>query len=165
MRNHRSTLMAFVALVLGSCEPTTSPPKSPLAGRWATALEALKPQGSYRTFLTFDGTVFVSEVRNYGLYAGQQPHDLSAYSRIEGTAIVEGDSLQLLATRLVTWDTFFGPNPPERVDIPTHHGASANRAHFSIEGNRLTLDYFSYPADAPVPTSRTYWRLSTLLEN
>ena len=165
MRDHRSALMAFLGLVFAACEPTTRPPDSPLSGRWATSLDALKPQGSYRTFLTFEGTAFVSEVRNYGLYAGQQPTDLSAYSRLEGTFLVEGDSLQLLATHLVTWDPTFGPNPPERVDIVTPQGVRAGRTHFSIEGDRLTLRYFSYPADAPVPTSRTYWRLSTLLQN
>jgi hypothetical protein len=103
-------------------------------------------------------------VRNYGLYAGQQPNDLSAYSRIEGTFGIEGDSLEFFAAHLVTWDRFFGPNPPERVELPPRT-AQANRAHFSIDLNRLTLRYFSYPADAPVATSRVYWRSPHVLKN
>jgi hypothetical protein len=164
MHPQRPTLIAFVGLAFAACDPATSPADSAVEGRWASAREALNPNGSYQTFLTFDGAAYASEVRNYGLYAGQQPNDLSAYSRTEGTFLVDGDSLQFVATHLVTWDGFFGPNPPERVAI-NPQGGQSSRAHFSIDRNRLTLRYFSYPADAPVATSRSYWRLPHVLQN
>ena len=167
MRDHQAILTAVLGLaLLGACELATSAREdSPLAGRWATASEALNPRGSYQSFLTFEDTTFVSEVRNYGLYAGQHPNELSAYSRFEGTFLVEGDSLQLSATHLVTWDGFFGPNPAERTELPPSQGPASSRAHFAIDQDRLTLRYYSYPADGPVATSRTYWRLPGLLQN
>lgn len=33
-----------------------------------------------------------------------------------------------------------------------------NHAKFRLEGNQLIVDYLSYPADAPVPTTATYIR-------
>jgi hypothetical protein len=97
-------------------------------------------------------------VRSFGLLPGQRPNDLSAYSRTEGLFRVEGDRLHLSPTRLVTWDGFYGLTSPERVERLNPEGSFVDNARFSIRLNRLTLYYLSYPADAPVETTRTFLR-------
>lgn len=165
MRNTQSAIIALLSVLLAGCNPATSPHDSPVAGRWATIREPLNPTGSYQGFLTFDGAAYVSEVRDYGLYPGQQPNDLSAYSRIEGTFRVEGDSLRFSPQRLITWDRFYGPDSPERIENLAGQAAQSSAAHFSLDLHWLTLRYFTYPADAPVATSRIYWRLLGVLQN
>jgi hypothetical protein len=157
MRRRSSMIVTLVLPLAVACDSATSP-ESALAGRWATEREGLSPAGSYQSFLTFEGPTFASEVRSYGLLQGQGPNDVSAYSRTEGTFRVEGDRLHFSPTRLVTWDGFYGVTSPERVESPYPWGSLFDNARFSIRLNRLTLQYLSYPADAPVETSRSYWR-------
>jgi hypothetical protein len=150
-------MVTFLLPLAVACQSATSP-ESVLDGRWATAREVLTPAGSYQSFLTFDGTAFAWEVRSFGLLPGQRPNDLSAYSRTEGLFRVEGDRLHLSPTRLVTWDGFYGLTSPERVERLNPEGSFVDNARFSIRLNRLTLYYLSYPADAPVETTRTFLR-------
>jgi hypothetical protein len=151
------SIVAFAVALAVACDSATSP-ESALAGRWATEREGLSPAGSYQSFLAFDGAAFTFEVRSYGLLHGQRPNDLSAYSRTEGTFRVEGDRLHFLPSRLVTWDGFYGASSPERVESPYPWGSLFDDARFSIRLTRLTLRYLSYPADAPVETTRTFLR-------
>ena len=155
----RSTIISLLSVILAACESSTSPDGSAIAGQWATTREALSPTGSYQSFLTFDGDAFTSEVRSYGLYPGQRSTDLSAYSRTEGTYRVDGDRVHFSPLRLVSWDRFYGETSPERVQSPYPWGSLFDDARFTLRLNRLDLHYTTYPADAPVPTSRTYWRL------
>jgi hypothetical protein len=161
---HARTL-AFAALSLTACESSTSPEASALEGRWATDREALSPAGSYQSFLTFDGTAFAFDVRSFGVYSGQGSNELSAYSRTEGTFRIEGDRLHFAPTRLVTWDRFYGADSPERVESPYPLGSIFDDARFTVRITELTLRYLTYPADAPVETTRTFWRLPRALQN
>jgi hypothetical protein len=157
MRFRAATIITFVLPLGIACHSPTSP-ESALAGRWATERESLSPAGSHQSFLTFSGGAFAFEVRSFGLYQGQRSNDLSAYSRTEGTFRIEGDRLNFSPARLVTWDRFFGPTSPERVETPYPWGSLFDSTRFTVRVNRLTLRYLSYPADAPVETTRTYWR-------
>ena len=165
MSIRRSTIVAFGIVALAACDSSTSPDSSSLEGRWATEREALSPTGSHRGYLTFDGATFAFEVRTFGLYPGQAANDLSAYVRTEGTFRVEGDRLHFSPARLVTWDRFYGADSPERIDSPYPWGTLFDNARFTMRLSQLTLRYLTYPADAPVETSQTYWRLPSALQN
>jgi hypothetical protein len=158
MSNRPLTTIALVGLILAACETSTSLDGSVVAGRWATEREGLSPSGSYQSFLTFDDAAFTAEVRSYGVYEGQRPNDLSAYARTEGTFRIEGDRLHFSPTRLITWDHFYGPTSPERVESPYPWGSIFDDARFTVRLNQLTLHYITYPAYAPVATSRSYLR-------
>jgi hypothetical protein len=96
-------------------------------------------------------------VRIFGSYGGQSNNDLSSYSIMSGTYKVEGDQLQINITHTVVWDRFYGANSPETVQ--TVNITVFDQTHFRIVGPMLTLDYVSYPADAPVPTTKSFIRV------
>jgi hypothetical protein len=158
MLGRRSTFIALLTAVVAACESATAPAAS-VEGRWASPREALSPTGSHQSFLTFHGDAFTLEVRSYGIYPGQKLTDLAAYSRTEGTFRVDGDRLEFSPLRLVTWDSFYGATSPERVESPYPWGSLFDDARFAVRSNRLDLYYTIYPADAPVSTSSTYFRL------
>jgi hypothetical protein len=145
-------LLAF----LSGC--VTDPASEDLVGSWRTAPEDLSPSGWYQSRLSFNVFgVFESEVRDYGLYPGQDRNALSAYSRIEGTYRVEGDRLIFRTSRMVWWDRFYGARSPEQVEEP-YHASLYDDARYTVQGDRLILQYLSYPFDAPVPTSWEFTR-------
>ena len=154
---NRASFVLYLAVVAGitSCANSTSPEVS-LIGNWAVN-ESLSP-GHYTTQLTFagDGT-FTDAVRMFGSYPGQSNNDLSSYSIMSGTYKVNGDQLQTNITRIAVWDRFYGANSPETVH--TVNTTVFDQTHFRIVGPMLTLDYVSYPADAPVPTTKTFIRV------
>jgi hypothetical protein len=92
------------------------------------------------------------------LYPGQRASDLSAYSRTVGTFAVAGDRLSFDPDSLVSWDRFYGAASPETVQSPYPYGGLYDDARFRLAPWVLTLDYTTYPADAPVPTRRTFRR-------
>ena len=164
--SHRSALAALSVVcafslgALGGCRDTTSPSSSSIVGSWATAPEDLQPNGWYeiRRAFTPIGT-YRFEARMYGVYPGQPRNELSAYSVIDGNYRVAGDSLFETAHRETTWDRFYGANSPPTVrDIPDDYW-SRSRSRFAVQGSTLVLDYFSYPADAPVPTQMILQRI------
>ena len=154
---NRASFALYVAVVAGitSCTSSTSSEAS-LIGNWSVS-ESLSP-GHYTTQLTFagDGT-FTDAVRIFGSYGGQSNNDLSSYSIMSGTYKVEGDKLQTNITHTVVWDRFYGANSPETVQ--TVNITVFDQTHFRIVGQMLTLDYLSYPADAPVPTTKSFIRV------
>ena len=154
---NRISFVLYLAVVAGttSCTSSTSSEAS-LIGNWAVS-ESVSP-GHYTTQLTFagDGT-FTDAVRIFGSYPGQSSNDLSSYSIMSGTYKVEGDQLQTNITHTVVWDRFYGANSPETVQ--TVNTTVFDQTHFRIVGPMLTLDYVSYPADAPVPTTKTFIRV------
>jgi hypothetical protein len=154
---NRASFILYLAVIAGitSCTSSTSPEAS-LIGNWSVS-ESLSP-GHYTTQLTFagDGT-FTDAVRIFGSYGGQSNNDLSSYSIMSGTYKVEGDQLQINITHTVVWDRFYGANSPETVQ--TVNITVFDQTHFRIVGPMLTLDYVSYPADAPVPTTKSFIRV------
>jgi hypothetical protein len=154
---NRASFVLYLAVVTGitSCTNSTSPEAS-LVGNWAVS-ESTSP-GYYTTQLTFagDGT-FTDAVRMFGSYPGQSKNDLSSYTIMSGTYKVDGDQLQTNITHTVVWDRFYGANSPETVQ--TVNPTVFDQTHFRILGPMLTLNYVSYPADAPVPTTKTLIRV------
>lgn len=152
----RSVMSACsLALALSAaCSGSSAPDSPPVVGSWA-AQENLQPRGSMQEFLAFagDGT-FSYSVVSYGLYGG---NDVSAYIRMSGTYEVDGDQLTTIVKRTATWDSFYGPSSPETVDEVQR--TIFDHARFRIVGRTLTLDYITYPADAPVPTSKSFMSL------
>jgi len=143
-------LVPALLVLLAAC--STEPAADSLAGSWFTAPEDLSPTGWYQTRLSFRVPgVFVMEVRSYGLYPGQGRNDLSAYSRISGRYLAEGDQLAFRPSRLVWWDRFYGPDSPEHIEEP-YRTSLYDDARYTLEDGRLLLSYVSYPADAPVTT-------------
>jgi hypothetical protein len=147
-----------LAAVLG-CAGPTDPPVGPLVGRWISATEALRPAGSHQYSLEFGaGGRFTAEVRSYGLYPGQAPADLSAYSRMVGGYRTAGGRLTFAPDTLVEWDRFYGAQTAPTVRTPYPYGGPYDDARYAVTGGVLTLRYLSYPADAPVETARQFRR-------
>jgi hypothetical protein len=57
----------------------------------------------------------------------------------------------------VTHDLFYGPM--HRSVQRDFSGWPRDSTHFVIQGDGLVLEYYSYPADAPVLTEQTYNRV------
>jgi hypothetical protein len=144
----------LLALTCGCSEPATDD----FTGAWITAARDLDPTGYDQSELRFgSGGGFRWEVRSYGLYPAQRADDLSAYVRIEGTFETRNDRLIMSPQRSVTWDRFYGADSPEVVQ-EHYHVPLFDGARFTIAGDRLTLNYFSYPFDAPVATEQEFVR-------
>ena len=151
-----SSFAPAVLLLLYGC---TTEPSAQLLGTWESAAEGLDPAGWHQTRLTFGPNgMFASDVRSYGVYGGQGDNDLSSYSRIEGDYEVEGNQLIFHSRRLILWDRFHGPNAQEQVEEP-YSITLFDDAHYTIQGDHLHLQYLSYPADAPIETSREFLRV------
>ncbi|HKC79896.1 MAG TPA: hypothetical protein VKB91_01795, partial [Gemmatimonadaceae bacterium] len=98
----------------------------------------------------FSNSNFTYAANNYGVYSGESPGTLSGYTNISGTYQMDGDRLVLTANRIATWDAFYGG----REKVEQVNSILFEQARFRIVENTLTLDYITYPADAPVPTTR-----------
>jgi hypothetical protein len=107
--------------------------------------------------LAFSGSNFRYRGNMYGIYPGNSPGTLSAYTDLSGTYQIDGDKLVLTANRVATWDSFYGSQSPERVEQV--NTVVFDQARFRIVAGILIIDYITYPADAPVPTTQSFTRL------
>jgi len=151
---------AMLAATLLACSDPAAPQPGSLIGHWLTEPQPLLPSGSHQYSLRYgaDGR-YTSEVRSYGLYAGQAATDLSAYVQLTGTFRAEAGRIAYATERIVRWDHFYGPESAPVVQEPA--GAPPrpdDGTQYEIRGDRLTLHYLSYPLDAPVPTTQVYFR-------
>jgi hypothetical protein len=153
-----SALCLALLSVATACSETTPPGvTSPLVGEWASPRENLQPNGTLTRDLAISGTgEFTYRTNMYGIYGGN-PGALAAYTQTSGTYKIDGDKLVLTANRIATWDSFYGATSPERVEQVNR--IVFDQARFNIAGSILTLDYLSYPADAPEPTRLAFVRL------
>lgn len=153
-------LPLVLALALSACSsPTRSYPEvASLVGSWMTASQPLQPQGGMQQtlYLTDDGH-FVARVYDFGLYAGRSARDMSAAITTGGRYRVEGDRIVFQPDSLVTWDSVY--QREALVQKPYPYTSYYDDAHFVLDGNRLTLVYLTYPADAPVSTQQTFTRV------
>ncbi|MDP9204866.1 MAG: hypothetical protein M3P12_05310 [Gemmatimonadota bacterium] len=154
---NRISSVLCLALVAGvvSCRNAAGPDAT-LVGGWVVR-ESTSPSGYYETHLTFaaDGT-FTDAIRSFGSYPSQSPGDLSSYSILSGTYRVQADQLAIEVNRIVLWDRFYGANSLETVrNVNT---TIFDQSRFRIVGSILTLDYITYPAEAPVPTKKVLLR-------
>ena len=161
MRQFPLSLVAAAACLACSDSLTPAPTPSLLLGHWSAAPEAEQPSGSFerRFVFTSDGR-FSYVTLSYGIYAGESPTELSGYTRTTGVFLTESAHLVLLPDSLITWDRFYGGASPETVHTPYPYGNTFffDSAQYTIDGDRLTLQYISYPADAPVPTTQEFQR-------
>jgi hypothetical protein len=158
MRLVMSVGCLVAGIVVTGCRESTAPTRSALVGAWMAPRETLRPSGSMTRNLGFsENGTFVYTVNSYGVYGGNSPGQLSAYTITTGTYQVDGNHVALTATRIATWDSFYGAASPERVELVSR--SIFDQARFTILGGLLTLDYITYPADAPVPTRLLFARL------
>ena len=154
----RNSFVLCLGVVVGvaSCTDATGS-RAGLNGSWINR-ENMSPAGYFTTQLTFaaDGT-FTDAVRSFGCYAGQSRDDLCAYTIMSGTYSIEGDQLKIGVNRIASWDRFYGADSPETVQIV--NTTLFDQSHFRITALTLTLDYVTYPADAPVPTTNVFIRM------
>lgn len=154
----RPSLLALLCALTAACSPLTEAVSGGLVGDWATQREALSPAGAHEDLLSLgaDGR-FVAESRAYGAYPGQSADRLSASSRTEGRYRAEDGRLRFEPVSLTVYDTF-GGRAETTVHAPYPYGGVYERARFDVDGDRLTLTYVTYPADAPETTRRTFRR-------
>jgi hypothetical protein len=144
----------LVALLCACSEPA---PHN-LVGTWLGFITELDP-GYQQLELEFTASGnFRSELRIYGVYFGQTNQDLSGFRRVEGTVRIEGDSLSFTPLRLVTWDLAFGPDAPEVVEEPYTGSPVYEGARFSIEDDRLNLEYTDYYNVFPLQVTLQFTR-------
>jgi hypothetical protein len=158
----RLLLSLGIALAALGCSSPEAPPvvfPSELVGRWQSS-ESLQPSGSFQRTLTFqpDGRV-VLDFRSYGAYGGQHADDLSGYARSSGTFYVDGSALTIQIDEITSWDAFYGLNSPEQTVKVKAPAYPFSPAQYSVDGDRLTLQYFTAPADLPVLTTAVFGRV------
>jgi hypothetical protein len=129
-----------------------------LVGQWRAPAEQLKPQGTMDVlFIVSPESETQNHVINRRLYPNQASGDLSSHQVLYGHIGVSGDKFAIHPDSLVTTDIFYGP---------TYHnvqrdfsGWPRDSTRYQIRGNELHLEYYSYPADAPVLTRRVLYRV------
>jgi len=78
-------------------------------------------------------------------------------SVLYGRSVVRGSYFLVNPDSQVTRDWFYGPmHRSVQRDFP---GWPRDSTRFAIQGDNLVLEYYSYPADAPVLTEQTCTRL------
>ena len=102
---------------------------------------------------------FTAEVRSYGVYAGQSASDLSAYSRTIGAYQASDGQLTFPPDTLVEWDRFYGAAATPSVRTPYPYTGYYDATRYTVASGVLTLQYLSYPADAPVETTQQFHRV------
>lgn len=155
----------LLLVVAAACDrsATTSAPESALQGRWLGPVDRWDDQWSPRRMerrFTFaaDGT-YTWEVVSFGGY-GKPESERTFFHRVHGDFRVEGGRLWTRERERETWDSFYGNTSPvqrETVPAPTFVDAYG----VTLSGDRLTLDYVTYPADAPEPTRMVYHRVTS----
>ena len=98
------------------------------------------------------------DFQSHGLYENQQADDLSGYERTTGIFTVNGDRVSFEPSQLVVWDYSFGRDAQPTVYAPYPYDHFYDDAHFHVEGDALTLDFTTYPADAPEPARQIFRR-------
>lgn len=132
-----------------------------LVGVWQTVREPMRPQGSMQGTwtVTSDGRI-EQRIVMYGIYPREGPDDVSAETRNFGRIGATATAFVVRTDSIVTHDAFYGPSHRD-VQRPAATVVNAPRdsTHYRIEGNALLLTYYSYPADAPVLTHGTMFRV------
>ena len=158
------TVVAALILAAGCRESAAGPSEiratAELVGAWTSPRNALAPQTSHQTTLTFtiDGR-FILESRTWGLYEGQSPGTLSTITRTEGRYLVRGDRIELDPQRLRWWDSLDGPESPSRFEESEARGPMFEDARFTVNEDRLSIRYTIAPRDTPIGLRGVYVRI------
>lgn len=147
-----------VGAVLACGDATGAAGLDPLIGTWQAPTAPLQPRGSLDRILVITADArSESHVIDRGLYEGQAPGDLAMESVLYGRIVVRGSYFLVHPDSQVTHDLFYGPM--HRSVQRDFSGWPRDSTHFAIQGDNLVLEYYSYPADAPVLTEQTYARV------
>lgn len=148
-----------IALVLffsfGACsEGVELTPK--LTGTWQETIKA-SPQGMVVVELKFMANTdsFSYRINHYGIYQGQPVEMLSAWSEFKGNVTQTPTTLVFLPYQRTSWDSFFPGTAP--VTRPNKSILFKNCTYL-LDGNRLILNYVSFPNDAPVATQKIFFQ-------
>ncbi len=120
--------------------------------------ENISSGGRYVVKLSFKHDLtFIRKITNYGVYPRSGSQSISAWLETDGTYRIENNKLIFSPHSLKTWDSFYS-NPGPTVIRPYPYGSIFEDCTYRIEENTLILTYLSYPADAPVVTTRSFSR-------
>ena len=157
-------LLIILSLTLGSCRDATAPDLGLLVGEWADTPYVDKGGLSYQQFLTIRGDrSYMKDFRIHAAGSASGPGELIGYSIAEGNVSARNDSLFLQPHVLRTWDRYFngGRESVSQVDysLPQPGRPDNSGSRYEVRSETLRLHYLSYPADAPVETEATYFRV------
>jgi hypothetical protein len=153
---HGAVLAIGLAAGLLSCSDPLVP-TADLHGTWSSGRMTMQPRGSWEVVLTFspDGR-FSQTVSNYGVYAGTSSNELVAATVITGSYSFVDDRLEVHPLTHTWMDTFYDEPGPHNGEPPA---SLFTDCRYRIMGPVLTLQYTTYPADAPVETTATFARV------
>ena len=151
------TTLLFALGIVACAGDGVSPDLGQLVGEWRPPTVRLQPRG------TMDGLFAVAangatenHVISRGLY-GQSANELSMESVLYGQIRISGDKFLVTPDSLVTHDVFYGPS--HRDVQRDFTGWPRDSTRFAIRANVLELEFYSYPADAPVLTHQVLYRV------
>ncbi len=157
-------LCVVLSFTLASCRESISPDLGSLVGQWADTPYVDKGGISYQQFLTIRADrSYTRDFRIHAAASASEPGELIGYSIADGHFFVRSDSLFMQPDFLRTWDRYFnsGKESVSQADyiLPQPGQPDRSGSRFDVSEETLRLHYLSYPADAPVETEATYFRV------
>jgi len=150
-------LLVIAAVFFTSCsadymdlEPNFA--ENDIFGVWVDTV-VLSPQGYAVNELRFsENGMFVSGTKNYGMYATQAANDLSGYFEYYGNYVLTAKNIYFASKQNVSWDGALTASPvTTQKDEVIFESCT-----YKISRDTLEISYLTYPADAPVVTTRKY---------
>lgn len=152
-------LLVIAAVFFTSCsadymdlEPNFA--ENDIFGVWVDTV-VLSPQGYAVNELRFsENGMFVSGTKNYGMYATQAANDPSGYFEYYGNYVLTAKNIYFASKQNVSWDgsTAASPVTTQKDEV------IFESCTYKISRDTLEISYLTYPADAPVVTTRKYIR-------
>lgn len=125
-----------------------------LIGTWVETVNAT-PSGYYVHELVFNNDLtFSDKSSSYGIYSSQGKNELSGWFIRTGNYDINNDKLNFISKKNISWDSFYGGSPVTVFKTQIIY----ENCSFKLNGDKLELNYTTYPADAPENTIRLYER-------
>ena len=152
-------LLGALAATLLACSPDpVSPGLSQLVGHWRSPTQSLQPHGTMEgLFIVVADGATENHVITRGVYSNQGAGDVSTHEVLYGHIGVSGDKFVIHRDSLVTTDVFYGPT--YRYVQRDFTGWPRDSTQYRVRGNELHLEFYTYPADAPVLTHSVLYRV------
>ncbi|MFC2138445.1 hypothetical protein ACFLTE_09745 [Bacteroidota bacterium] len=127
-----------------------------LIGTWIDTIN-VSPKGYHKYELIFDSnTLFTEKTSLYGIYDNEEDNELSYWLERTGVYELNENNIVFTAKRKISWDNFWGGDP-DTSDITQ---VLFENCTYNVNNDILTLNYTTYPADAPVDTERQYTKIN-----
>jgi hypothetical protein len=141
-------LVAVFSIGISSCKKSGVAPES-LVGSWN---EPANPGGTVRNITFKSGGKFEASFAYYS------PQSTSPrYTLFDGTYSVNGNKLVVIISSMIEMSSG-GNGTPAVTQVSQHMFGNAT---FKINNNTLTINYTTYPADAPTATEANFTRALT----